>query len=48
MPKQMEESIQKWIKLNLWKTVCKKFEAIWSAKANFLKDAFHKFYLVHF
>ena len=37
---------------NLWKTVFKKFEGVWSAEAdhislNFLKVFFHKCYLVH-
>ena len=42
----------KMIKLNLWKTVFKKTEVIWSALADhttskILKDVFHKFYLLH-
>ena len=27
----MRQSIQEWTKLNLWRTVFKKFEVIWSA-----------------
>ena len=30
---QMGQSIQKWIKLNLWKTAFKKFEGIWCASS---------------
>ena len=46
------QSIQDWTKYNLWKTVFKKIEGIWSAEADhspsiFLKAVFHKFYLVH-
>ena len=36
---------------DLWKTVFKKFEVMWSVTdhiiSNFLKAVFHKFYLVH-
>ena len=35
----MGQGIQEWPKKNLWKTIFKKFEVIWSV--------FHKFYLVH-
>ena len=46
------QSIQGWTKQNIWKTTFKKFEGIWSAKADhiplvFLKAVFHRFYLVH-
>ena len=45
---QRGPSILEWTKKNLWKTVFKKFEVIWSAQANhitsdFLKAVFHKF-----
>ena len=36
----MGQSIQEWIKLNLRKTVFKKFEVIWSAKAVLVTDVF--------
>ena len=32
---------------NLWKTVFKNFEGIWSLPSNFLKDVLHKLYLVN-
>ena len=48
----MSQSIQNWTKESLWKTAFKKFEEAYLPKAdhttlNFLKAAFHKFYLVH-
>ena len=34
----MGQSIQEWTEKNLWKTVFKKFEVIWSASADFFKN----------
>ena len=52
IPLDIKQSIQEWTKSNLWNTACKRFEAIFSVKTDyitlsFLKAVFHKCYLVH-